>query len=243
MEVFILRMTPYREKDYIITSISNEGLVTFKAVGLSRLNAKLAGTVTLYSLIDVELEEKKTGLVLVNAVPISKNYKIISDYLRLSVLNFIGEVTLRLLHDESEISQAYPFIKKAVLTLEQTFSPATLAYIVLAKVLIAAGYGLEVNRCVYCQTRQDIVGINYYNGGFVCRKDIGHEHDDRLSVDQLNIVRFSFLVPEEQMIKTEFSNNSLIPLFESLVNYYEEHASLKLKSFPLLLQSLKQQHS
>ena len=243
MEVFILRMTPYRERDYIITSISNEGLVTFKAVGLSRPNAKLAGTVTLYSLIDVELEEKKTGLVLINAVPISKNYKIISDYLRLSVLNFIGEVTLRLLHDESEISQAYPFIKKAVLTLEQAFSPATLAYIVLAKVLIAAGYGLDVNRCIYCQTRQDILGINYINGGFVCRKDLVHEHDERLSVEQLNIVRFSFMVTEDQMVKTEFSINSLIPLFESLVNYYEEHAGLKLKSYPLLLQSLKQQHS
>ena len=113
MELFILRMTPYREKDFIITAISPEGLVVFKAVGLAKPNAKLSGIVTLYAIVEAELDEKKTGLVLTNALAVSKTTKIMSDYQKLSVLNFIGESTLRLLHDESEIASSYPYIKKS----------------------------------------------------------------------------------------------------------------------------------
>jgi len=237
VELFILRMTPYRERDYIITSLSSEGLVTFKAVGLAKPTAKLAGVVTLYAIIDAELEEKKTGLIITNAVPISKNYKILSDYQKLSVLQFFGETSLRLLQDPQEIRFCYPFIRKAVLEIEGTFSPLTLAYIVLAKILQAAGYGLEVNKCVYCQIRNDIVGINYIQGGFVCRNDLGHDYDTALSPDKLNIIRYAFLVNVEQMTKVAFENSILLELMDALIIYYQDSASTKLKSFSILRQS------
>lgn len=242
MELFILRMTPYREKDFIITAISPEGLVVFKAVGLAKPNAKLSGIVTLYAIVEAELDEKKTGLVLTNALAVSRYYKIMSDYQKLSVLNFIGESTLRLLHDESEIASSYPYIKKAVLGLETAFSPLTLAYITLAKILQAGGYGLDVNRCVYCQSTNDIVGINYVQGGFLCRKHIGHDFDVVLTPEKLNIIRYAFLVPLEKVDKIAFENDVLIDLMQALIIYYQDNASMMLKSAKLLIQSFTQQH-
>lgn len=232
-------MTPYKERDFIVTAFSSEGLVTFKATGLAKQTAKLAGIVTLYAIIDAELDERKTGFALTNAVAISKNYKILSDYECLSVLNFIGEASLRLLHEEQEVSTCYPYIRTAVLALEGPFSPLTLAYIALAKIVQAAGYGLDVNRCIYCQGRSDIVGINYLQGGFVCRSHLGHRNDIALSVDRLNIIRYSFLVPAEQITKIAFENNVLVDLLDALVVYYQEQASTKLKSYHILRQSFK----
>lgn len=231
-------MTPYREKDFIVTSISEQGLVTFKAIGLAKPTAKLAGVVTLYSIIEAELEEKKTGLVLINALAISKNYKILSDYQRLSVLSFIGEASLRMLHDEQETKFSYPFIRTAVLWLETPFSPMTLAYITLAKILQAGGYGLDVGRCVYCQSKNDIVGINYYQGGFVCRNHLGHENDTIMEPGKLNILRYAFLVPVDKMLKVEFDLNVLIELIDDLIIYYQDNTGIILKSYKILRQSL-----
>lgn len=243
MELFILRMTPYHERDFIITALSPTGLVSFKASGLSKTTAKFAGIVTLYALIDAELEERKSGLSLINATAISKNYKIISDYGKLSVLNFIGEVALRLLHDQEEISQAFPFIRTAVIGLESEFSPLTLGYIMLAKVIAAGGYGLEVSRCVYCSAKTDIVGINYLEGGFVCRKDFGHEFDQNLSPLALNTIRYAFLVSPELMLTKPFDKDVVQALLEQLVRYYEDSVGLQLKSYPLIRQTFVQPHS
>lgn len=232
-------MTPYREKDFIITALSPNGLVSFKAGGLSKPTSKFSGIVTLYALVDAELEEKKTGLLITNAVAISKNYKIISDYNKLSALNFIGEACLRILHDQDDVSQVFLFVKTAILALEQDYDPFSLSFIVIAKLLKAVGYGLNVDSCVRCGAKKDIVAISYLDGGFVCRKDFDRQTCHPLSVEALNIIRYAFLVPIDKMLTLKFDNQELITLFDGLTDFYQDVTNTQLKSYTIFRQSLK----
>ena len=55
MEVVIIRLTPYREKDYIVNALSKEeGIITFRATGALNVKSKFAGKLFLYALVDVE---------------------------------------------------------------------------------------------------------------------------------------------------------------------------------------------
>lgn len=237
MELFILRMTPYHERDFIVTALSPQGLITFKAVGLSKPTATLGSIVTLYSLIEAELEEKKSGLVITNAKSISKNYKIINDYSKLSVLNFIGESALRVLHDEKEVSEVYQFVRTAVLALESSFDPLSLAYIVLCKLLKATGYGLNIDSCVECGAKSNLIAINYGDGGFVCKQHYLDQNAKSHPAEGLNTIRYAFLVPLEKMLNIQFKSEILKPLFDELVTFYQDVSNTTLKSYTIIKKS------
>lgn len=238
MELFLIRLTPYKENDFIITSLSPDGLVTFKAVGLSKPSSKLAGVVTLYSLIEAELEEKKSGYVIKSAKGISKNYKIISDYDKLSVLNFIGELCLRSINSEDEARQLYPIIKTLLLTLENTSEPFTLAFIAILKVLQTIGYGLNIDSCVECGTHTDIVAIDYSRGGFVCRAHFNHMTSLPLSVEALKAIRHASLIPMEKINDFMVKKETLKVLFDGVISFYKDATNVQLKSYSILRELL-----
>ena len=79
MEVVIIRLTAYREKDYIVNALSNDGMITFRANGALNVKSKFAGKLFLYALVDVELRATKAGFTLTNVESLTNMAKIFTD--------------------------------------------------------------------------------------------------------------------------------------------------------------------
>lgn len=242
MELFLLRLTPYKENDFIITALGENALVTFKAAGLSKPTSKLAGVVTLYGLIDAELEEKKSGYVVSHARAISKNYKLINDYDKLSVLNFIGELVLRSINNDEDAHIVFNFVKATLFALENYGEPFTLAFVTLLKMIQTLGYGLNLESCVACGTKNDLVALDYIQGGFVCRTHYHQSSSRALSVEALKNIRYASLVPSDKLEVFIINKDALKELFDGVIAFYQDATGVQLKSYPILRQVLFQLH-
>lgn len=232
-EVIITRITPYKEKDAIVNAFSNTENITFKAVGLLKQGAKLAGQIYLGAIVEIELIPAKSGYILKGAKAVSKLHKITTNYEATIILNMIGELLSLLANVDEEVIENFLYFKKALLSLETNFPPLTTAYLVLATILNITGNGLQVNKCVRSGKSENIIAISYIDGGFVSS---GYQNSDDvvLSVDELKIVRYAFLHKIEDLNRVELPNNIIKPLLSQLIDYIADSIGIKLKTKKLL---------
>lgn len=233
IEAIIIRLTPYRENDYIVNALSNDGFLTFRAVGAQKPNSSSASSLLLYSLVNVELRETKAGYTLTYIKPLLSSSLIFADYDKLAVLNVIGELILKTIKTEEEVKETFLFLKHALFALERATSPFSLLYLYLTGLLKRLGYGFNVNSCVKCGATTNIVGLDTVNGGLVCGT-CAREPYMRLDEHTVNIVRYGFMFNETQFLRHEFSKEDVYSLLPVFLLYFEEVYNFRLSSKELL---------
>lgn len=233
MEVIIVRLTPYKERDYIVNALSVEGMITFRATGALALKSKFAGKLFLYALVDVELKDSKAGYTLTNVETLNQMSYIFSDYQKIIFLNIFGEIALKTLKDENSIVETFPLFKNVMLALPVTTKLYSLLYLFLANLLRILGLGFVVNRCVYSGRQDQIIGLSYRDGGFVSEKARTNE-TTLLSPEEIKIVRYAFLINEEQLLRHEFNDEEVLRLTTRLLIHLEETYNFKLISREIL---------
>ncbi len=233
IEVIIIRLTPYRENDYIVNALSKDGFVSFRAVGAQKPNSSSASSLLLYSLVNIELRETKAGHTLTYIKPLLSSSVIFDDYDKLAVLNVMGELILKTIKTEEEVRETFLFLKNAFIALEQATSPFSLLYLYLTGLLKRLGYGFNVRQCVKCGATTNIVGLDTVNGGLVCGS-CARDPYMRLQEHTLNIVRYGFMFNDTQFLRHEFSKEEVYSLVPVFLLYFEEVYNFTLSSKELL---------
>ena len=104
MKIIVLSVAPYKEKDAIVESISEEGLITFLAKGIFDPKNANAAINNVLSTADIELNDGDYKYpVLKNATNVVNSMKTISDFDYLSSLLLIAEATRLLLQDDEKV--------------------------------------------------------------------------------------------------------------------------------------------
>lgn len=237
MEVLgvVTRLTPYKEKDAIITVIHKGGSVSFLARGVFSLTSKYANAIEPLSFSRFELEEsKKTHkLALKEAILIKGFSKVMESFEALFAISLINELTCRVLDDEESIA-IYPYLKKSIDLLSDKFDPYTVCLFYFAKVLKVSGFGLEVNRCVISGAKTDICAISYEDGGFISKNAFSPMIHKKASENKLKIIRYIFLVEINEFGKVVFLKNDTQELLNEFALYLFNQTSIKLKSLALI---------
>ena len=181
MEVVIIRLTPYHEKDYIINALSREGIITFRAPGALTIKSKFAGQLFLYALVDVEVRKTKAGLTLTNVITLNSAHHILNNSEKMISLNLLGEVMSKTLKDDDSVKDAFPLVQNTLMALSNTTQVHSLIFLFLTNLLRILGLGLVIDRCVISGSQTGIVGVDLYYGGLV---SAGREKEttDRKSV-------------------------------------------------------------
>lgn len=232
-EVILLRLTPYRESDYIVYSLSNDGFITFRATGGQKVSSSSRTSLLLYSLVNIELRTTKAGFTLSYIKPLVSSATFFSDYEKLAALNLIGEIVSRTVQTEEEARETFVFIRNALTSLKETKNIYSLLYLFVTGLLTRLGYGFQVQHCVKCLAKQNIVGLNFALGGLICN-DCRDSNTTLLTEHEVKIVRYGFMFNETQFLRHEFSNEEVKKLFMMFLKYTEEIYNFTFKSKELL---------
>lgn len=233
MEAVIIRLTPYKEKDYIVNALSAEGFLTFRANGVLGVKSKFAGKLFLYALVDIELKDTKTGYSLTNIESLNNTAKILTDYNKIIALNLIGEIIQKTIRDDETAVETFTLVKNTLKGLPTTDRTLSLIYLFITNLLRLLGLGLVIDRCVGCGKKDGIIGVDYYRGGLVCAS-CANQDTVHLSLDAIKILRYAFMIDEEKLFRHEFTGIEVKDLLKRIIKQLEETYNFKIISNELL---------
>jgi DNA repair protein RecO (recombination protein O) len=233
MEVVITRLTPYKEKDYIVNALSAEGFITFRASGALGVKSKFAGKLFLYAFVDIEVKDTKLGYSLTNIESLNNIAKIFTDYNKIIALNLIGEIIQKTIKDDERAIETFSLVKNVLEGLPTTNHLYSMIYLFISNLLRLLGLGLVVDKCVSCGKKEAIIGVDYYRGGLICG-NCANQDTMYLSPESIKILRYAFMIDEEQLFRHEFETQEVKELLKRIIKQIEETYNFKIITNDLL---------
>ena len=231
MKIIVLAITPYKEKDAIIEAISEEGMITFLARGILDPKSKNTALNNVLTIADIELHEGnfKYPILKVSSQvesPLLTN----SGFEFLTSLQLISEATNVLLQDE-EKAKIFSFLNDTIKALKATKNHLMVILIYLARLLKESGYEFEINRCVFCGQKKDIVAFSFRDGGFVCKDCLDETTERDLNKNQMLFIRFIFSVVNYDIEYEGYNDEDAYVLLNKMKTFIYDSYGINLKSF------------
>ena len=241
MKIIVLNSTDYKEKDAIVTAISDKQLVTFRVRGLKSNSSPFTWLNNPLVVLDAELNEDKRSkyLTLKDAKLLSSPFGKKQDLNTLLAINFAREVVNRVLQDE-EKSFIYPSLDGFISYLQDGKDLLLAELIFLANVTKIVGAELNVDGCLYCGNKKDIVAFSFEEGGFVCKDCASKDTSMDLSPTQMQLVRFVFKAPDySYQVDDKVSDEDKRYLFKKLQQYIYDSIGINLSTVDEIIKNSK----
>lgn len=228
LQGIIIRCQPYRESDQLATLFTETGCFTLHYRSFHKAGNKQQSFGQLFTFVDVIVDFKTEGIMRV------KNGRCIQSFFEFRQLHqWIKYVTIaaeliRFIHEVYEFERLYPYFKLITDT-ENNYSE----FLYFMKQLLEVqGLLPEINQCVRCGKSQ-VNGFSISQGGFICRECMQKEgiKADLTDINRLKLLRYLIVANTEQFssIQHLFQESDL--LGQILVEYYQYHIGITLKSF------------
>ena len=232
-EGIVIRTTPFRDNDAMVSVLSNDKMWSFLARGVQKLTSKNGPSVNIYAHSRFVLSNGKDGLALRSGEMLESFPNAKSDLDCLAVLGFLSEATCKYVLGE-DAPRLYDFLLKSLRLVNDGFEPYVVALIYLAKVLEASGYGLQVDNCVRCGQKRPIVALSYNDGGFICEDCFDGVFTSKYDARQLKIIRYIFKVDVERFGQVSFEKEETEKLLYDLIHFACDVYQTDIKSLSLL---------
>lgn len=232
-EGIVIRRVPFKGDDVMVSVLTKDKMCSFLAKGVLKIFSKNAFSCNFYTRSRFQTYKGKEGDFLRVGEVIESYPNIGNSMDKLALLDFVSEVTNNLL-DRKDSSYVYDYMQKLLESFNGTFSPWTAVLIYFAHVLTAAGYGLDVDRCVECGNKTDIGALSYKDGGFICKNCFDAKEHTKADIRKLKIVRYIFKVDIANFNKVEFEKDECKELILELANFLNWSSQIELKSLNLL---------
>lgn len=234
MEIITLQQSDYKEKDAIVTAISEDGLISFTVHGLKDPRCKNIILATPLVYADVELSEGKSKYKSVKSskmliTPYTKE----NDLKRLATISLLCEASKKMLVEE-EKNLIFKYLLNAIEALAKAeIDPIIIALIYLSKLLKMSGYDMEINHCVHCGSKKSIHTFSFFEGGFICEDCFASlENPEIFNINQMKIIRTIFMLEDYRPISFFKEEDGMI-ILEHLVKFIDDFIGVKLLSFKL----------
>lgn len=227
IEGLIIREIPYGETSKIIHIYTSEGLISVMCKGAKSLKSPFRATTLKFTygkFIILYKEDKLSNLISVDVINPLTNIK--NDIILLSYLNYLTELTSQVIK-QSYVDLYDEFIT-AILKIEDGLDPLIICNILEIKYLDYLGVGLNLDACVGCGSKTNIVTIDGDRGGYICSKCYQNE----LIVDKktIELLRMYYYVEIKSISKLKISEKVKKEIDNFLNIYYDRYTGLYLKS-------------
>lgn len=204
MKIIVIGETDYKEKDLIIDAISEEGPISFKIRGGLNPNSPFAWLRNPLIEADIEYVENVRykyqilkGATIV-ATPLQNN----PDLKHMQALGLALEIVNKMFQDDEKHILFYE-IEKYLAAIKKIKNCTLAELILIAKAIKASGYSFEVNQCLYCGNKKEIVAFSFEEGGFICSHCLEEGTPIDLNPSQMRIVRYVFNTEKYDQIDME----------------------------------------
>lgn len=229
VEGFVLSETGYGEASKIINVLTKKyGIIGIMCKGAKSVkNKNRVATMRLsYSKFNIYYKKEKLSL-LVSADVIDPLKNIKNDIILISFLGYIAELTNQVVKQNNN-SQIYDDFLNIVLKLEQGLDPIVLTNILEIKYLEYLGVLFNLDGCVICGSKKNIITIDGDKGGFICLNCLTNEIVVPKKVIQMLRMYYYVNIKSIKEIKVEKDIKETINKFLDV--YYERYTGLYLNS-------------
>ncbi|MBQ0009003.1 MAG: DNA repair protein RecO [Firmicutes bacterium] len=234
-EGIVIRRTTYKEGAAMITVLTKDKIRSFLAKGVLKMTSKNAPSVNLFTKSRFQVFHGQDGDWL-RVGEIIKSYpEITKDLEKLAILDFISELTNTLL-ESNDAKNIYDYLSKTLDALEGGFHAWTALGIYFAHVLLAAGYGLNVDKCAICGQTSSIISLSYKDSGFICENCFDQTRHTKTDVRKLKIMRYIFKVDLDNFDRVTFGKEEIKQIIFELADFLDWTSQIKFKSLTLLSQ-------
>lgn len=238
MKTIILSLTPYKEKDAIVNAITEERCFSFLARGILNPKNKNATINNPLTIIDLELSDRQNLKypVMSNTTILFSPLQIMDKLEKLITLQLLGEIINKCLSDEDK-PKLYKTTLETIDFMQRQDDYWTAIFYFIAEMLVVAGYGFEVDHCLKCGSKKDIVNFSFSEGGFICRNCANGMFENEFSKEEMFYIRNIFKATSLKGLSiAEIEESSKLKIFRVLLTFIKDNLGVTLKSGHLLLE-------
>ncbi|MEG1287986.1 MAG: DNA repair protein RecO [Bacilli bacterium] len=229
VEGFIISEVPFGETSKIVNIFTKEyGLIGVMCKGAKSIKSQNRATTLKFTYGKFMIYYKKDKLSLFSSADIINPLKNIKkDIITISYVSYIVELTNQVIKQSNEESIYEDFIN-TILKVEEGLDPLVLTNILELKYLDYLGVGFNIDACVTCGNKTNILTLSSDKGGFVCDACITNEKIVDKKVIQMLRMYYYVNIKSISSLKIDDSIKNEINLF--LNNYYANYTGLYLNT-------------
>lgn len=229
IEGIIVSEIDYKESSKIINVLTPDyGIIGFIARGTKQVKNKLSGVTSklTYGFFHVNYKEK--GLSTLIEVDIINNFKSIRrDIGMMSYALYLLELADRVYRHDND-SQIYNLLIASLKKIDEGFNYKVITNIFELKMLDFLGIRPVIDECVNCGSKDDIVTISSYRGGYLCKNCC--QNEVITSIKTVQLLRMFYYVDISKITKLDVSNEVSQELSKFIYDYYDRYSGIYLKS-------------
>ena len=235
MKIIVLANNQYKEKDAVVTAISQSETITFLAKGLKDPKSKNSAINNTLTISDIELMNGDYKFpILKSSKELFTPLKVNMDSLYLGSLLLINEIMLHFFSEEDK-PKMFNYLEEGVIALKKSGNWLTVLLIFLARALCVGGFELEVNRCVICGQKNKIVAFSFLDGGFICQNCFNEEVEKDLTKEQMILLRAIFNSRDYHLVESSLNKEDELILLRKFIQFSEDAFGYRLKNTRLIL--------
>lgn len=229
VEGMIVSETPYGDTSKIVNIFTKEyGIIGVMCKGAKSMKSRLRALTMKFTYGSFYIYYKEDKLSILKDVDILDDFKNIkNDIILISYLNYLTELTVQVYKHSNE-NVIYDLYLSVLKKMDQKMDPLILTNILECKYLPYLGVGLELDSCILCGKKVNIVTLDADTGGYVC-KDC---YTDQILVSEktVKLIRMYYYVSIDSISTIKINEDVAREINFFINRYYERYTGLYLNS-------------
>lgn len=240
-EGIIIGETNYSESSKILKVFTKEyGIISIISKGCRNLKSKLRGVSSKLVYANFQIQYKENGIsTLVSADIINTLRNILIDIEKISYTSYILDLTEQVYKHSSD-KDIYNLLTCIINKINDGYSVEALTCIYELKLLDYLGIKPNVDECIICGNKTDILTISIPDGGFICTNC--YKNGKIYSNKVIKLIRMFIYIDLEKISKLDIKKENIKEINEFITEYYDELSGLYLKSKNFLKNLTKLEH-
>ena len=227
IEGIIIKGIPYGETSKIIHVYTNEGIVQIMCKGAKTMKSPFRATTLKFTYGIFNIYYKEDRLSTLVSVDVIDGLNLIkNDIVLLSYINYLTELTNQVVKQASD--NVYNDFITTILKINEGLDPLIMCTILEIKYLDFLGVGLNLDACVSCGAKANIVTIDGDRGGYICSNC--YQNEMLVEKKTIELLRMYYYVEIKSISKIKISEKVKQEINTFLNTYYDRYTGLYLKS-------------
>jgi len=226
---FIVSTTDYGETSLVIQLFTKEyGLIGVMGKAVKSFKSKLRALTMRFTYGYFYIYYKEGKLSILKEVDVINPFRRIhQDIALISYMNYISDLSSQV-YKESENEIVFDLMISTLIKMDQGFDPAVLSSILEVKYLPLLGVGLNLDGCVRCGSKVNIVTIDGDLGGLVCKNC--YQKEKIVKPKTIQLLRMFYYVDIKNIAKLNIKKENEEEIDHFLMTYYSRYTGLYLNS-------------
>lgn len=229
IEGIIVSEVDYKESSKIINVFSPAfGVIGIIAKGTKKIKSNLSGVTSKLTYGYFHIKYKENGLSTLLEVDVIDGFKTIRRNIDLiSYANYLIELSSMAYRHDNNL-EIYNLLIDGLKKIDEGYDYEVITNILELKLLDYLGIKPVIDCCVNCGSKNDIVTISSYKGGYLC-KNCAH-NEVIVNIKTIKLLRMFYYVDISKISKLDISDNIKKELNNFIDDYYDRYSGLYLKS-------------